>query len=174
MLHVRSDHPLAKQWQSSQGVVLADVTADPKISGFVEHKRGYPPLVKQYLDVAGSNLSSQSLQNINPVDFLLAKRFDYLIEFPDRVRYFQTITTQKSQLVDLPIRDLNPLMVSYVGCQASAEGERRLRDINVALLKLRRTSGYQKFMMQWLSPHRQLQLQKHLPQFVDDVRSPKP
>ena len=173
MLHVPAKHPLAQQWQNGPGVALAEVTADPSINGMVERNRGYPPIVKQYLDVAGSNLSSQSLQNINPVDLLLANRFDYLIEFPDRVRYFQSIAPQKSQLVDLPIRGLDPLMFSYAACQDSAEGELRLRDINRALQKLRPTKAYQTAMMQWLSPHRQLQLQKHLPQFVLDVNPPK-
>jgi uncharacterized protein (TIGR02285 family) len=173
MLHVRAEHPLARQWQTGAGVALAEVTADPAINGMVERNRGYPAIVKQYLDVADSNLSSQSLQNINPVDLLLANRFDYLIEFPDRVRYFQSIAPQKSQLVDLPIRGLDPLMVSYAACQDSAEGELRLRDINRALQKLRSTKAYQTSMMQWLSPHRQLQLQKYLPQFISDVNSPK-
>lgn len=173
-LHVRADHPLAKQWQLNPDVGLAEVTAAADISGVVEQNRGYPAEVMQYLDVPGSNLTSQSLQNVNPVDFLTAKRFDYLIEFPDRVRYFQSLTTQKSQIVDLPIRGSDPLMVSYVACQASAEGAGRLRDINVALQKLRRTSSYQKLMVQWLSPHRQRQLQQVIPQFVDDVKSPKP
>lgn len=172
MLHVRADHPIARQWRSGAGVALSEVTLDPSINGMVERNRGYPAIVRKYLDIAGSNLNSQSLQNVNPVDLLTASRFDYLIEFPDRVRYFQSISPQKSQLVDLPIRGLDPLMYSYVACQNSAEGKIRIRDINQALQKLRGTKTYLDAMMRWLSPHRQQQLQKILPQFVNDVSSP--
>lgn len=172
MLHVRANHPLARQWRSGSGVALSEVTVDPSINGMVERNRGYPAIVRKYLDVAGSNLTSQSLQNVNPVDLLTARRFDYLIEFPDRVRYFQSISPQKSQLVDLPIRGLDPFMYSYAACQNGAEGKLRIRDINQALQKLRATKAYQEVMMRWLSPHRQQQLQKILPQFVNDVSSP--
>jgi len=173
MLHVRADHPLVQQWRSTSGVSLSEVTADQAINGMVEHNRGYPAIVKKFLDIPGRNLTSQSLQNVNPVDLLLASRFDYLIEYPDRVRYFQSISPQKSQLVDLPIRGLDPFMYSYVACQKGDEGNLRIRDINHALQKLRATKAYQEVMMRWLSPQRQQQLQKHLPQFVDDMGSPQ-
>lgn len=172
MLHVRADHPLAQQWRAGSGVALSEVTMEPSINGMVERNRGYPAIVREYLDITGSNLSSQSLQNVNPVDLLTASRFDYLIEFPDRVRYFQSISPQQNQLVDLPIRGLDPLMYSYVACQNGADGQARIRDINQALQKLRSTKAYQDVMMRWLSPHRQQQLQKILPQFVNDVSSP--
>jgi uncharacterized protein (TIGR02285 family) len=172
MLHVQADHPLAQQWRSGADVALSEVTTDKALNGMVEGNRSYPALVTRYLDVAGSNLTSQSLPNVNPVDLLTASRFDYLIEFPDRVRYFQSISSRKSQLVDLPIRGLDPLMYSHVACQNSAEGKARIRDINQALQKVRATKAYQDVMMRWLSPHRQQQLQKMLPQFVDDVSSP--
>lgn len=172
MVHVRATHPLASQWQSGPGVALAEVTADPKIHGVVEQNRGYPLLVKQFLDIPGSNLSSQSLQNVNPVELLAAKRFDYLIEFPDRVRYFQAQLSHKNDVIDLPIRGLDPLMYSYVACQASEEGRRRVSDINQALQKLRATPQYQNLMMRWLSPHRQQQLLKALPKFVADLQVP--
>ncbi len=172
MLHVRADHPLARQWRSGSGVALAEVTLDPAINGMVEANRGYPAVVKKYLDIAGRNLTSQSLQNVNPVDLLAANRFDYLIEFPDRLRYFQSIAPQKSQLVDLPIRGVDPFMYSYAACQKGEAGKLRIHDINQALQKIRRQKAYQDAMMRWLSPHRQQQLQKNLPQFVNDVSSP--
>jgi len=173
MVHVRADHPLVSQWQHGPGVALSEFTSDTKMNGLVEHNRGYPPLVTQFLDVPKSNLISQSLHNANPVDLLVANRFDYLIEFPDRVRYFQGQTPQKNQIVDLPIRGLDPLMYSYVACQASAEGKRRLQDINQALQKLRATQAYQNLLMRWVSPHRQQLLQKALPKFVDDMNAPQ-
>ncbi|RVU40431.1 hypothetical protein EOE67_05105 [Rheinheimera riviphila] len=172
MLHMRADHPLARQWRSGTGVALSEVTLDPTMNGLVERNRGYPAEVKKYLDIAGRNLTGQSLQSVNPVDLLTASRFDYLIEFPDRVRYFQSISLQKSQLVDIPIRGLDPLIYSYVACQNSAEGKLRIRDINQALQKLRGNKAYLDAMMRWLSPHRQQQVQKILPQFADDVNSP--
>lgn len=172
MVHVRADHPLARQWRSGSGVALSEVTLDPAINGIVEGNRGYPAVVKKYLDVAGSNLTSQSLQNVNPVELLTANRVDYLIEFPDRVRYFQSIAPQKSQLVDLPIRGLEAFMFSYAACQNSAEGKMRIRDINQALQKLRGNKAYLDAMMRWLSPHRQQQLQKILLVFFADERTP--
>ncbi|MBU1437590.1 MAG: hypothetical protein KKF79_09515 [Gammaproteobacteria bacterium] len=174
MLHLRADSPLVSQWQSASGVALADLTAEPAMKGVVEHNRGYPTVVAQYMDVAGSNLSSHSLYSVNPVELLTAQRIDYLIEYPDRVRYFQSIASQKGELVDLPLRGLDPLIYSYVACQAGAGGQSRLRDINSALRKVRSTKAYQQVMLQWLSPHRQLQLQQALPQFVSDETSPTP
>ena len=171
MVHVRADHPLASQSQG--GVNLAEVTSDENLQGVVEHNRGYPHLVKQHVDVQHSNLSGQSLPNVNPVELLLAKRFDYLIELPDRVRYFQTQLSVKQKVIDLPIRGLEPLMYSYVACQDSVEGERRIQDINQALKNLRGTKAYQDPMMRWLSPHRQQQLQQALPMFIDDMNTPK-
>jgi uncharacterized protein (TIGR02285 family) len=172
MLHVRADHPLARQSSADSGVALSELTADRRINGMVERNRGYPAIVKQHLDIAGSNLSSQSLQNVNPVELLTAGRVDYLIEFPDRVRYFQSNLPKKSPLVDLPIQGLDPFMYSYAACQHGVEGKLRIRDINQALQKLRGNKAYQDAMMRWLSPHRQQQLQQILPQFVDDVSSP--
>jgi uncharacterized protein (TIGR02285 family) len=174
MMHVRSNHPLARQWQSQSGVELADVVAEPAINGIVEHSRGYPAVVTRYLDVTGSNLSRQSLHKVNPIDLLTAGRVDYLIELPERVRYFQSISQQKGPITDLPIRGLNALTYSYVACQASAEGDRRLHDINAALVKLRMSPVYQKVMMQWISPHRQQTFLQALPQFVSDETSPTP
>jgi len=174
MLHMSATHPLAQRWRGGSEVALADLTADLATNGMVERNRGYPAIVSQYLDKPDSNLTSQSLQNINPVELLQAKRFDYFIEFPDRVRYFQSMTSQQSPLIDLPIRGLEPLMVSYAACQNSAAGEARLRDINQALQKLRLTTAYQTAMMQWLSPERQLQLQQYLPQFVSENAAPQP
>ena len=65
-------------------------------------------------------------------------------------------------------------MYSYAACKKGEEGKLRIRDINQALQKIRRHKAYQDAMMRWLSPHRQLQLQKILPQFLDDVSSPTP
>ena len=91
---------------------------------------------------------------------LKAKRADYVVEYPDRIRWL----AQKHPTVSLRYARLAGEDVAvpvYVACQKTAEAPGQIAAINQALRQLRHTSAYQQAWLRHLSEasRQELQLQ---------------
>ncbi len=94
---------------------MKELVKDPDLLGLIENDRAYPAVIAAQINKAGSNLGSRSMTTMNPVQLLAAKRVDYVVDYPNRLRYFGLEARQEVQLVFKPIAEI-PNFILYL-CQ---------------------------------------------------------
>ncbi|MCP3926254.1 MAG: hypothetical protein GY714_27120 [Desulfobacterales bacterium] len=73
---------------------------------------------------------------------LAAKRFDYLIEYPDEGEFIARKIGVDDALVPVTISEMSDLSWSSTACSKTEWGRKAINRINKALLKLRPTQAY--------------------------------
>jgi len=153
-----ADHPL---WQASPAgaeITLANVLKQPW-TGMLEYKRLYP----QHIQQNAGRLLQVSDNETDLVGMLKAKRADYVVEYPDRIRWL----AQKHPTLSLRYARLageDAVVPVYVACQKSAEGAAQIGAINQALQTLRRSPVYQQAWLHHLSELSRQELLLHIAQ----------
>ena len=151
-----ADHPLWQVSQAGAEIKLADVLQQPW-TGMLEYKRLYPPHIQQN---AGKLLQVTD-NDTDLVGMLKAKRADYVVEYPDRIRWL----AQKHPTVPLRYARLAGEDVAvpvYVACQKTAEAPGQIAAINQVLRQLRHTPVYQQAWLRHLSEASRQELKLHI------------
>jgi len=151
-----ADHPLWQVSQAGAEINLSKVLQQPW-TGMLEYKRLYPP----YIQENAGKLLQVTDNETDLVGMLKAKRADYVVEYPDRVRWL----AQKHPTVPLRYARLAGEDVAvpvFVACQKTAEAPGQIAAINQALRQLRQSPAYQQAWLRHLSEASRQELQLHI------------
>lgn len=119
--------------------------------GAYQPNRYYPPVVMQAIQQPPSNLTSQTFTSeLNAAQLLQSGRVDYVIEYPERMQYYNSLLVQPVALQHSAIVGADIASVSYVTCTAGKTGEQAIAAINKALRQLWGSADYQAAMRRWL------------------------
>ncbi len=119
--------------------------------GAYQPNRYYPPVVMQAIQQPSSNLTSQTFTSeLNAAQLLQTGRVDYVIEYPERMQYYNSLLSQPVALQHSAIVGADIASVSYVTCTAGKAGEQAIAAIDKALRQLWRSADYQTAMRRWL------------------------
>ncbi len=165
MLITPVDSVLAKSLGAAKYVELQALLRQQKYSGVIEQGRHYSPLVQQALQQPKNGLNSVSFVQNNPVDLLLGKRVDFLLDYPNRVRFMQTSAHHPdAQLAYYALTDEQPYLTTHVGCSKHPLAPKLMLAINQQLKQLWQQPAYQKHILSWHDPATQQQLQHYIEQ----------
>lgn len=155
------DHNTLKRLYPAQAVRMETLTKDPDLLGLIENDRAYPEVIAAQINKKGSNLGSSSMTTLNPAQLLAAKRVDYVVDYPNRLRYFSIEAGQDLKLEFRPIAEIPSFSYTYVSCSKSEAGKGWIADIDAALTRLKQKSEYKNAMYRWFSEQEQQLLEPH-------------
>ncbi|RVT44371.1 TIGR02285 family protein [Rheinheimera sediminis] len=144
-----------------QAIQMNKLVKDPDLLGLIENDRAYPAVIAAQINKKDSNLGGSSMSTLNPVQLLLAKRVDYVVDYPNRLRYFSIAAGQKVELAFRPIAEIPAFSYTYVSCSKTETGKRWISDIDKALTKLKQEPDYKRSMYRWFSEQEQQSLEPH-------------
>jgi uncharacterized protein (TIGR02285 family) len=136
----------------SNGAVDINLLAlDSNLRGAFQPSRYYAPVIEQALQHPASNFSSHAFTSeLNAAALLANGRVDYVLEYPERMRYYNQLLSQPVKLQHLMIRGATDASVSYVTCTQSSDGEQIMAAVDGALQQLWLQPEYQLAMRRWL------------------------
>uniref|UniRef100_A0A486XTL9 Solute-binding protein family 3/N-terminal domain-containing protein n=1 Tax=Rheinheimera sp. BAL341 TaxID=1708203 RepID=A0A486XTL9_9GAMM len=136
----------------SNGAVDINLLAlDSNLRGAFQPSRYYAPVIEQALQHPASNVSSHAFTSeLNAAALLANGRVDYVLEYPERMRYYNQLLSQPVKLQHLMIRGATDTSVSYVTCTQSSDGEQIMAAVDAALQQLWLQPEYQLAMRRWL------------------------
>lgn len=154
-------HTQLKTLQPQQGIAMTELVQKPELVGLIEADRAYPAVIASQINKKGSNLASSSMSTMNPAQLLTAKRVDYVVDYPNRLRYFSVEAGQEVQLEFQPIAEIPAFSYAYVSCSKTVTGKGWITDVDVALNDLKQKPDYKKAMYRWFSEQEQQVLEPH-------------
>lgn len=147
------------------GVVIETLAQDPALTGVYQPNRFYPNAVIKALQQAGNNLSSYSLSgDVNAAALLASGRVDYVVEYPERMEYFNKLMPEAVVLEHRAIVHANIASVSHVTCTNDAVGRAAIAAIDQLLPKLWQQQRYIEAMQRWLDDSARRRLSKDIKQ----------
>lgn len=154
-------HTKLKTFDPQQAVQMSTLVKSPDLLGLIENDRAYPAVIAAQINKAGSNLGSSSMTTMNPAQLLAAKRVDYVVDYPNRLRYFSIEAGQDIKLEFRPIADIPGFSYTYVSCSKTETGKRWIKDVDAALNALKQQPEYKNAMYRWFSEQERQLLEPH-------------
>lgn len=154
-------HDKLKTLDLRQALQMNELVKNPDLLGLIENDRAYPAAIAAHINKEGSNLGGSSMTTMNPAQLLAAKRVDYVVDYPNRLRYFSIEAKQDVQLEFRPIAEIPDFSYTYVSCSKTEAGKGWIADIDVALNALKQKPEYKSAMYRWFSEQEQQLLEPH-------------
>ncbi|WP_215398893.1 hypothetical protein [Rheinheimera oceanensis] len=158
----------------AEGVDIRMLALDKSIRGAFQPNRLYPDVVAPLLQHPDSNLSSHAFTSeINAAGLLLGNRVDYVVEYPERMQYYNQLLPESAKLEHRAIVGANVASVSYITCSQDSIGQAAIEAINQVLPVLWQSAEYQQAMQRWLDSSAQRRLSTDLQQMLMQFK-PRP
>lgn len=138
---------LDEQWQLD----LRKLVQHPELLGAYQPNRYYPDVVLQAIQYPGATLlASAFTSELNAAALLLSKRVDYVIEYPERLQFYQRTLKAQQVIESAAMLDALPHSVSYITCNKTALAEDVINEINKVIPDLWLADDYADVLFFWL------------------------
>lgn len=142
-----SAHPAMHE----DGVDIRMLALDKTITGVFQPNRLYPDVITPLLQHPDSNLSSHAFTSeINAAGLLAGNRVDYVVEYPERMQYYNQLLPEAAALEHRAIAGANVATVSYITCSNDSVGQAAIEAIDQVLPVLWQSTDYLQAMQRWL------------------------
>lgn len=151
--------------------VESDLTLDinklaqhPELIGAYQPNRYYPEVMLQAIGQQGSNLlATEFTSELNAAALLHSRRIDYVIEYPERMQFYQRNLAYTSDIASAALLGASPYSVSYITCNKHPLSQQLITEINQVLPVLWQADDFQELLFYWLDQNaRQILLPKFL------------
>lgn len=133
------------------GVDIRRLALDKTIRGAFQPNRLYPDVIAPLLQHPDSNLSSHAFTSeLNAAGLLSGNRVDYVVEYPERMQYYNQLLPEAVALEHRAIVGANVASVSYITCSQDSTGHAAIKAIDQILPVLWQSPEYQQAMQRWL------------------------
>ncbi|MDX5405910.1 MAG: TIGR02285 family protein [Chromatiaceae bacterium] len=141
------EHPAVE----NDAVDIVQLALDNTLRGAFQPSRYYSPVVEQALQHNATNLSRHAFTSeLNAAALLRNGRVDYVLEYPERMRYYNELLEKPVKLYQLVIAGTTDASVSYITCSQGGDGEQIIAAIDAALQQLWLQPEYVLAMRRWL------------------------
>jgi uncharacterized protein (TIGR02285 family) len=141
------EHPASQ----ADGIVLETLAVDPALTGVYQPNRLYPQAISAVLQQPGINLSDYSFTSeVNAAALLASGRVNYVIEYPQRMKYYNQLLPEPAALEHRAIVGANVASVTFVSCTNDETGRAAIHAVNQALQELWQQASYIEAMQYWL------------------------
>lgn len=141
------------QYGAVQGVAIDinKLALDARLLGAYQPNRYYPPVVEQMLQHPTTNLSRHAFTSeLNAAALLASGRVDYVLEYPERMQYYNQLLKQPVMLTHKAIAGATHASVSHITCTLGSAGEIAIAAVDQALIQLWQQPEYLLAMRRWL------------------------
>jgi len=130
---------------------LRTIAQNPELLGAYQPNRHYPEVVLEAIKNPESNLlASAFTSELNAAALLISKRVDYVIEYPERIQFYQRALQSGAEIHSAAMLEATPYSVSHITCNKTALGKRLTADINQVLPELWLADDYAELLFFWL------------------------
>ncbi|MBU1309627.1 MAG: TIGR02285 family protein [Gammaproteobacteria bacterium] len=135
----------------ANGVDMQKLALDKKLRGAYQPNRLYPDSVKSLFGHPQTNLTSHTFTSeVNATALLAGNRVDYVVEYPERMQYYNQLLPQATTLEHRAIIGANTASVSYISCSKDETGRAAISALNQLLPLMWQQAEYQQAMQRWL------------------------
>ncbi|HSG51720.1 MAG TPA: hypothetical protein VLA40_06405 [Rheinheimera sp.] len=136
---------------SADSVEFPILAKDPELKGAFQPNRQYPMHIKQIVSSSDTNLIAHNFTSeVNAAALLSSGRVDYVLDYPDRLNYFNQLLPQPINLQFKAIDGVDEFPQSYISCSKDEAGQRAIDAINAVLPELWQDEAYLSAMRRWL------------------------
>lgn len=140
-------------------VRFQSLAVDAKLKGAYQPDRQYPPAITEAIGLPRHNLIAHNFTSeVNAVALLASGRVDYVLEYPERLNYFNQLLPQPVVLHYKSIAGLDIATESYIACSKDAAGQHAIKAINAVLPELWHDEKFLQAMRRWLDDNSWQQL----------------
>lgn len=133
------------------GADMQKLALDKALTGAYQPNRLYPEVIAALLRHPNSNLSSHAFTSeINAAGLLAGNRVDYVVEYPERMQYYNQLLPQAAMLEHRAIVGANVASVSYITCSTDDVGQAAIAAVNNLLPALWQQPEYTDAIQRWL------------------------
>ncbi|WP_240224758.1 hypothetical protein [Rheinheimera hassiensis] len=148
-----------------EGADIRMLALDKTIRGAFQPNRLYPDVIAALLLHPDNNLSSHAFTSeINAAGLLAGNRVDYVVEYPERMQYYNQLLPEAAALEHRAIVGANVASVSYITCSTDEVGQAAITAVNKLLPKLWQQAAYVQAMQRWLDDSARRRLSTDLQQ----------
>lgn len=142
-----SQHPA----MHTEGADISVLALDRHLTGAYQPNRLYPPVVTSALLHPQTNLSQHTFTSeVNAAALLASGRVNYVVEYPERMQYYNQLLPEAVVLEHRAIIGANVASVSYVTCSQDNVGQAAIAAVNQVLPVLWQQAEYLQAMQRWL------------------------
>lgn len=135
----------------SDGADIQKLALDRTLTGAYQPNRYYPPVIMVLLQHPDTNLVKHAFTSeINAAALLAGKRVDYVVEYPERMQYYNQLLEQPVALEHQAIRGADIASISYVTCSTDVAGQSVITSLNQLLPALWQQQEYLQAIQTWL------------------------
>lgn len=148
-----------------EGADIRMLALDKTIRGAFQPNRLYPDVIAALLLHPDNNLSSHAFTSeINAAGLLAGNRVDYVVEYPERMQYYNQLLPEAAALEHRAIVGANVASLSYVTCSQDSIGRAAIEAIDQVLPLLWQNTEYLQAMQRWLDDSARRRLSTDLQQ----------
>jgi uncharacterized protein (TIGR02285 family) len=142
-----TSHPVLAE----QDIDIIKLAAEGALTGAYQPDRYYPQPAQIAITMQNTNLIAHNFTSeVNAVALLESGRVDYVLEYPERINYFNQLLSEPVQLEYRTIQGSTQQADSYIACSKDSIGQAAVSAINELLPQLWRDAAYHKAMRRWL------------------------
>ncbi|MDP2714181.1 hypothetical protein [Rheinheimera sp.] len=147
------------------GADIHKLALDRTLTGAYQPNRLYPEIIEPLLRHPDSNLTSHAFTSeVNAAGLLAGNRVDYVVEYPERMQYYNLLLPQAATLEHRAIAGANVASVSYITCSTDEVGQAAITAVNQLLPALWQQAEYIQAMQRWLDDSARRRLSTDLEQ----------
>lgn len=147
-----ADSALARALDNATAVDLASLSGAGPWLGVYAPSRYYPDVVRQVLQQHASQwLSVDFTSSINPLALLQSGRADYVLEYPERIEFYNQSLSQRVAVKSIAINGAASYSVSHVACNKTVLGQQVVAAIDEVLQQQWQQQSYADLIFYWLA-----------------------
>ena len=130
---------------------LTSIALNQQLLGAYQPNRYYPESISATIQHPEATLLANGFTSeLNAAALLTTGRLDYVIEYPERIQFYQRAITAAPTIVSVAISGTEFFSLRYVTCNKTTLGERVINDINQLLPALWQADDYAEVLFSWL------------------------
>ena len=130
---------------------LAELASDQTLKGAYQPDRQYPAAITELLSLPDTNLIAHNFTSeVNAIALLKNARVDYVIDYPERLNYFNQLLQHPLVLHIKNLSGIEKPVTSYIACSKDKAGVAAIDAINAVLPQLWQNDGYLSAMRRWV------------------------
>lgn len=152
---------LDEHWQLD----LRTLVQHPELLGAYQPNRYYPDVVLQVIQHPGTTLLPQAFTSeLNAAALLASKRVDYVIEYPERLQFYQRSAQLQAEIKSAAMKEALPYSVSYITCNKTPVAAKLIADIDQVMPELWQAEDFADVLFFWLDENAKNML---MPKFLE-------
>jgi uncharacterized protein (TIGR02285 family) len=155
-----------------KSVRLADILDNRGLNGVIGKGRSFGPSIDKILGEKNQNLNVMLIETFgtSALKMIRSRRVSYTIEYPFIVKALTENNQELSDLVTIPLSDVDTVMIQYLACSKTPEGLEVIRRADEIIRRNIANPSYWVGVLETAPPESKKSLQKEIDKYIIERR----